>query len=293
MTAKPVSISGKVVLITGASAGIGRASAHAFAARGARVVLASRNGDQLKEVESELRCYGVQTLVVPTDISDDDALQDLVSRTRATFGRVDVLVNNAGICRGGMLCEMDPEELSEMLQVNLHGTFRLTQMMLPLMFEQKFGHIVNVSSFAARFYLPGVSVYSATKAAILVFSNTLRREVQGRGVFVSTILGGPARTGMISGAVEAALRHNGWDRSRFLNRLSQSFDGPEVVARAILRAVLRRKREVRTGGPVFYALASLDAFAPGLLDYVLSRVDPSLVSTVTQELGNEEIPSFS
>ncbi|MBM3151574.1 MAG: SDR family NAD(P)-dependent oxidoreductase [Chloroflexi bacterium] len=285
MAAHPVIIQDKVVLITGASAGIGRATAHLFAAQGARLVLAARRLPVLQEVEHELSCFGVPLLLVRTDIAREADLGRLVRQAQARFGRIDILVNNAGICRGGIFCEMDPEMLSEMLQSNLHGTFRLAQLVLPGMLGQGSGHIVNVSSISARLYIPGVSVYSATKAAILAFSNSLRREVLGRGIQVTTILGGPVRTGMIAHAVDEVFRYNGWQDSRLLAWLSGAMDGPEAVARAILRAVRYRKRQLNTGGPLAAAMVGLEATAPGLLDYVSSRVDQRLIGRVTGKLG--------
>jgi short-subunit dehydrogenase len=277
----------QVTLITGASAGIGRATARVFAERGASLVLASRRASALDEVRDELSCYRVPVVVVPADIGDDGDLQNLVSQAKQSFGRIDILVNNAGVCKGGLCHEMDPEILSEILQVNLHGTLRLTQLVLPMMMEQGGGQIVNVCSLSAKFYIPGVSVYSATKAGILAFSDTLRREVQRQGIFVSNIVAGPTQTGMIANAVEEVFRLNGNHHSGWLKRLVRVMDEPENVARAILMAVLHRRRQVVTGGWYVRLLSTLEITTPRLLDHTLSWIDMDKIDAVTGQLGKE------
>ena len=285
MIQRPASIHNKVTLITGASAGIGRATAHAFAAKGARLVLAARTPSTLKEVAKELSQYKVPVVTVSADIGDDGDLQNLVSRVMDSFGQIDILVNNAGICKGGLFHQMDPEILSEVMQVNLHGTLRLTQLVLPIMLARGSGHIVNVSSLSARFFIPGVSVYSATKAGILAFSDTLRREVLPQGIHVSTILGGPTRTGMIARAIEEVFRMNGNHHHQMLKRLVRFMDDPDVVARAILLAVQYRKRQIMTGGSFVWLVSAFEAFTPRMLDRTLSQVDMQKIDVVTRRLG--------
>jgi short-subunit dehydrogenase len=189
------------VVVTGALSGIGRATAHAFAGEGASLVLVSRRASVLQEVEDEIGRYHVPSLVAPADLSSDDDLNRVVAQTMRAFNRIDVLVNNAGLGNGGALHEMQAEDLHAILQVNLHGTFRLTQAVLPIMLEQKSGHIVNVSSIAAKLCMPGLSIYSATKSAIVTFSNCLRRELAESGIRVSTLIGGITRTAITARAM--------------------------------------------------------------------------------------------
>lgn len=114
------------------------------------MVIASRGEALLRELEAELNSCGGSILVAPTDLTDDESLKRLVCETMRAFGRIDVLINNAGSAVGGALDKTDPDALHRVLQVNLHGTFRLTQLVLPIMREQKSGHIVNLSSGAGN-----------------------------------------------------------------------------------------------------------------------------------------------
>ena len=198
----PIALQDKVVIVTGASEGIGRATALAFAAAGANVVAAARNAQRLQELE--VRYPSIKS--IPADLTDDATLENLITTTMQTYGRIDILVNNAGYARGGPLEELAPEALHRILHTNLHGMFRLTQLVLPIMYQQHSGHIINISSGAANINFPGLSVYSATKAAIVTFSNCTRREVLNSGITVSTVLPGAVRT--------ASRLSSRWTRSR-------------------------------------------------------------------------------
>ncbi len=281
----PAPIRGKIVLITGASSGIGRATAHAFAARGAHVVLAARRADLLAEVEGELRRYPATALVVPTDVTRDDDLAHLVSEAQRAFGRIDVLVNNAGVGRAGALVELDARQLHAVLQTNLLGTIRLTQLVLPLMIEQGYGHIVNVSSYAAYVHVPGMGIYSASKAGQVAFSNCLRRELVGAGIYVSSVLPGATRTAMITAAMEAYFSPSGAHQSAALAPLSKVIDDPEAPARAIVEAVQYRRREILLGGPFVAILAALEKLAPGAVDAIFPRMDVQQILSLTSKFG--------
>lgn len=280
----PLSLRGQVVIVTGASSGIGRATARAFAAQGANVVLAARRGRLLQELADELRVYPVSTLVVPTDLTDDASLEQLVVETRQAFSRIDVLINNAGLGYGGALADMPPDYLHELLRVNLHGTFRLTQLALPIMLEQGSGHIVNVSSFAASCFVPGMGVYSATKMGIKVFSDCLRRELAGSGVSVSTVLAGITRTPMIADAMDTFFS-GGSSRPTVLRLLSRVIYTPEATAQVIVETTRRRRRQVLMGGLPIALFAALEATWPRLLDFAFSRTDVRMITSVTQKLG--------
>ncbi|MGD9101686.1 MAG: SDR family NAD(P)-dependent oxidoreductase, partial [Anaerolineae bacterium] len=246
---QPVSIRDKVVVITGASAGIGRATAHAFAAQGAQVVLVGRRTHLLKETEAELERYDTPTLAITADVTYDGDLENLISETLQVFDRIDILVNNAGLGDSGALDEMDAQRLHAVLQTNLHGTFRLTQLVLPIMLEQKSGHIVFVSSLAAHVHVPGVSIYAATKAGIVAFANCLRREVSRKGIRVSTVLPGVARTEMTARLLDEHLGSESGKRSGMMALLVQMIDEPETLAQAIVDVVRYQKREILSGGP--------------------------------------------
>jgi short-subunit dehydrogenase len=245
----------KVVLITGASSGIGRATAHAFAAAGAHVILAARRAESLLDVAGELAAYGVRSLVAPTDISRDDDVAALVEKALATFGRIDVLINNAALDLGGLLPEHDPARLRALVDVNLYGTIRLTQAIVPVMRRQGVGHIVNVASVTGRIGTPGQAAYGATKAGITGFTDALRQEVDHDGLRVTLVLPTLTRTPMIAAADEAPFQAIGWP-----------IDAPEVPAAAIVEAVRGGRREVVLGGWRVRLALWVERLAPPLMD---------------------------
>ncbi|NJL95307.1 MAG: SDR family oxidoreductase [Anaerolineae bacterium] len=153
----------------GASSGIGRALALAFARQGARVVLAARREDRLEDIRREIELYAPDVLVVPTDLAEDDQVVRLVQSTLAHFGRVDVLVNNAGITHNGYLHKQDPATLRQMVTLNLTAVVRLSQEVLPRMLYQRSGYIVNVGSAVAGLAPPMFSSYTATKSGLSGF----------------------------------------------------------------------------------------------------------------------------
>lgn len=261
---RAVPLRGRVAIVTGASSGIGRATAHAFARAGAAVVLAARREERLQAVATELSAYDAPMLVVPTDVSREDDLDALVARALACFGRIDVLVNNAGIAAGGPFETLPPARLEQLFQTNLYGPLRLTQRVLPTMLEQGSGHIVNVSSGTARSFWPGLAAYATTRAGLTVFSQTLRRELLGTGVRVSVVMPGWTRTAMFDARYERQLRRYGF-----------RIDPPERPARAILDAVRYNRSTALLGGPLERGGYILDALAPWLLDRVWRLLMPS------------------
>ena len=256
-----ISLAGKVVIITGASSGIGRAAAMAFAEAGACPVLVARRREVLESVQQALP-GGSSSLVIPADITRSEDLQQVVAGTQARFGRIDVLVNNAGLSLGGPLQEMDPQAMHQMLEVNIYAPLRLAQLALPVLLGQGSGQIVNVSSVAGVLNSPGYTAYAASRAAVIAFSKALRRELVGTGVKVSVVLPGWTRTPMSGRIPEQALRH-----ARLLSPLA-TFDEPEVPARAILDCVRYGRSWVALGG-LQYRLGMLaERWAPWLMDWV-------------------------
>jgi len=227
----------QVVLITGASRGIGRALAHAFAGRGAYLVLAARDEQQLQTVAAECRRIGqgTQVLVVPADVTDEHQLNDLVSRAMHRFGRIDVLVNNAGIIQGSSLADMTPDMLRRHLEVNVLSAVRLTQLVLPIMSRQRSGYIVNVASATGRHTMPYFIAYGISKHAMIGFSEGLRRELAGTGIRVLTVNPGYTDTRMVS-RIQPAYRRMGF-----------TMIPPERVARRTLEAMALEAPEVNIG----------------------------------------------
>ena len=155
-----VHLSGSVAVVTGASSGIGRATALALADRGADVVLAARREAMLQDVATLIRQRGRRAEPVPCDVSDLAQVQTLQRRTEEAFGRCDVLVNTAGIPGGGPFAELTMEQIERIARINYLGVLYCTKVFLPMMLSARRGHVVNVASLAGRFAVPGSSVYS-------------------------------------------------------------------------------------------------------------------------------------
>jgi len=223
LTAAERALEGQVALVTGAGRGIGRAIALALAAQGAAVALAARTRQQLAEVAAEIREHGGRALAVPTDVTQDAAVEAAVEQTVAEFGRLDVLVTAAGTASFGPVTGTKPDDWDTMLAVNLRGVMVCCRAVLPVMVHQRRGTILNVSSVAAQRFIPGSAAYAATKAGVVVWSRVLREEVRAEGVRVGVLVLGAVDTPLWDAVPQ------GPDRSRMLR--------PEDVARAAVLMV--------------------------------------------------------
>jgi short-subunit dehydrogenase len=216
-------IKGKTVVITGASSGIGRATALEFARRGAELVLAARRGNLLDEVANECRKFGVTTKVVPTDVTKREECALLI----AAAGRVDILVNNAGFAIFDMIESAKPDDIQSMMDTNYFGVVHCTQSVLPQMLERGEGSIVIVSSIAGLMGYFRMGAYGATKFALTGFAEALRDEVIGRGVRVALVCPGTTDTSFFVKAERGKLP----GASRLILAIT-----PERVARAIVKS---------------------------------------------------------
>lgn len=187
-------ISGKVAVITGASKGIGRAAALAFAREGVHVVATARTQSELDEVASECEALGVKALGVAADATDPDAVTNVRERALSTFDKVDILVNNAGVARYAQLVDHTVEDYDWMMDTNVKSTFLFTHAFLPGMLARKSGDVIVVSSQAGIGGFPNEAVYCATKHAQVGFAHALDGEVRPQGVKVSIIAPGGVRT---------------------------------------------------------------------------------------------------
>jgi uncharacterized protein len=244
---------GAVAVVTGASSGIGWATAVALAREGAAVVATARRQDRLDELVAGIRARGGDAIAVRCDVARRQDVEALADRVRAEFGRCDVLVNNAGIPGGGPFVGLTWEQIKRVVEINYVGVVSCTHAFVPMMLETRRGHVVNVASLAGRFALPGASVYSSTKHAVVAFSEALHYELEPRGLFVTTVNPGVVRT--------EAFPHS--DRRWVMK--------PERIASTIVRVV-------RTGlAPevsIPRALASLQAIrllAPPLYRFALHQ----------------------
>lgn len=184
-------LAGRSAVVTGASSGIGRATALALAAAGARVGLAARRAERLKELKGEIGEGGGEALALPTDVTDYGQAEAMVRRAEEAFGGVDVLVNVAGVMLPAPITEADPADWRRMVDVNLVGVLHATRAALPGMLERGNGHIVNVSSTSGRTHQPLFSVYAATKHGLGAFTEVLRKEVHPNRVRVTLFEPGP------------------------------------------------------------------------------------------------------
>lgn len=184
-----------VILVTGASSGIGEATARLFARQGYRVAIGARRRDRLESLAEEIRQGGGVALPVPADLAKIEDIQHLVSCTLDQFGQIDVLLNNAGFGRLGWLEDLDPVvDIQAQLQVNLLAVIQMAREVLPHMIERRSGHIINMASVAGLVASPTYTIYAASKFGVRGFTEALRREVGVFGIHVSALYPGGVRT---------------------------------------------------------------------------------------------------
>ena len=193
-------LKGRVVLITGAGRGIGRALAHAFAAAGAKVALLGKTKKNLLEVQRELKDSGTATVVLAADVSDEGAVARAVAAAEQQLGPVDVLVNNAGIFALAPVEKMDTLVFDRMLAVNLRGPFLMSRALLPGMKSRKRGHIVNISSTAGRRGFAGGGAYCASKFGLAGLTEAMRYEARASNVRVTCVYPSTVNTDLVKKA---------------------------------------------------------------------------------------------
>ncbi|MXV72701.1 SDR family NAD(P)-dependent oxidoreductase [Candidatus Poribacteria bacterium] len=187
-------LDGKVAVVTGASRGIGKAIASAFAAAGAKVVLAARTRETLEQVAAELTESGAEALAVPTDVTDAAAVQRLIEQALRAYQRVDILVNNAGIGYFGPVVDFAPDDWDAVLNSNLKAVYLCAKYMLPSMLAQGSGQIINVLSIAAKVPFEASAAYCAAKAGALALTKVLATEVRQQNIRVTAVLPGSVHT---------------------------------------------------------------------------------------------------
>jgi short-subunit dehydrogenase len=183
-------LNGSVGIITGASSGINARLAERLAQQGVKLVLAARSADELEKRAAEIRSQGGEAIAVPTDVTDNEALHRLISRAQAAFGPIDLLVNGAGIERVIPFQHIDPEDIAAIIATNLTAIQTLTRFVIPGMIERQRGHIVNVSSAAAKTAYPYNTVNASTKHGVVGFSWSLREELKQHRIGVSVVCPG-------------------------------------------------------------------------------------------------------
>jgi NADP-dependent 3-hydroxy acid dehydrogenase YdfG len=229
-------LSGRVVAITGASSGIGEATAEACAAAGAAVALAARRTERIEALAERISSQGGRAIAVTADVGEEDQANDFIQRTHSELGSVDALVNNAGVMLLGPIENAPTEEWRRMIHVNLFGVLYCTHAALPIMREQGSGHIVNISSVAGRVARAGSGVYNMTKFGVGAFSESLRQETVPLGIRVTLIEPGAVATEL-----------PGHNREEVLKEMAKRFEGVEPlqaqdIADAILYTLSRPDR---------------------------------------------------
>jgi len=218
-------LEGKTALITGAGRGIGRAIARACAAEGAAVVLVARSRADLASVAAEVREAGGRALAVPTDVTQDAAVEALVENVTGELGRLDILVTSAGAAAFGPVAGSKPADWDTMLSLNLRAVMVCCHAVLPVMLRQRSGMILNLSSIASKRALPGSAVYTATKSAVEAFSRVLAEELRPHGVRVGVL---------VPGAVDTPI----WDSMGAAPPREKMLRAEDVARAALLMATL-------------------------------------------------------
>ena len=254
-------IAGKVVVVTGASSGIGESTALEFARAGAAVVLAARRAERLERLADRVEAEGGQALPVPTDLRDFDQITNLVQRTIRVFERIDVLANIAGWGHYDWYENLSPEDLRQSYETNILGMAELTRQVVPVMKIQRSGFILNMSSYASKISIPPLTVYNSTKSAVEGLTDGLRRELAPWGITVirihpSAVTG----TEFNHKAGQGGLKYT----SVPIGRVSR-----EHMARAIVRLVERPRRALLMSR-LYDPGVVVDKLAPGLIDFFSS-----------------------
>ena len=255
---------GKTVLVTGASSGIGRETALAFAASGANVVLVARRAAVLAKVATAARSAGAEALAVGADVTDPEAVDACFRKAVRRFGSVDIVVNNAGVLIPAQVADLDPADLQRMLDVNLFGALHVMQAAVRQMQSQPAGgHIVNVASLAGRRGFSPLGGYCASKFALVGLTEALRTELMGSPVGVSLVLPGVIDTPMAAAAAADPTTQGFWPKA--LNMPTA------WVVWAVFAAVRLKLAEVAVppGGAL---LEKLGALAPGATDLLVRGV---------------------
>jgi short-subunit dehydrogenase len=254
-----------VVVITGASSGIGRATALRFANKGARLVLAARGAESLEAAAAECRKRGAKALAVPTDVTDAGKMEELASRAVEEFGRLDVWVNNAAVGVFGLLTEIPPKDFQRVLDVNITGYVNGARAALTRQAAQGSGILINVSSIVAETPLPYSAAYSISKAAVRALSISLRSELAREGVTgvnVCTVL--PA-------TIDTPFYQNA---ANFTGRRPMAMPPvytPQRVAKAVVKLAAHPRRETVAGGLGGRLLVLQHKFTPGTVEAAAAR----------------------
>lgn len=256
------SLKDKIVFISGASSGFGADAARLFAREGCLVILAARRMERLQDLAELIKKEGGQALSLDLDVADGASIQKAVQQVLDLYGRIDILINNAGLGRLDWLETLDPYlDIEPLIDVNLKGLIELTRAVLPSMLAHRSGTIINVSSVAGLIAAPTYSIYAATKYGVRGFTEALRREVAPFNLNIVGFYPGPAKTEFGLRAGTSAIKKN-------MKTPDWLYLTSETVARRMVALARHPRRRLVT--PWYYAIADgFDALFPGLVDWFL------------------------
>lgn len=250
-------LSGKVVLLTGGSRGIGPIMAEAFANKGTIIALAARSETGLEEVARQLKNTNAKVRIFPVDLKESLQRERLIGSVLREMGSIDILVNNAGLETEGAFSELPWQSIQENIEVNLIAPIALTHLILPGMLKKKSGYIVNIASIAAKNGAPYAAIYSGTKAGLAEWTRALRLELAGTGIKFSTIFPGYVReVGMFA--------KFGVKSPRIIGSCS-----PWQVAKAVVKAIEKERLETIVNSRPLRYVFSLNDLSPSLGDWVM------------------------
>jgi short-subunit dehydrogenase len=278
-----LALKGKTALVTGASRGIGVYIAKTLAAHGCNLALAARNTEQLEETRRTCERMGVRAVALGCDVGSVDDLRGLVAATEREFGRVDVVVNNAGIEYTERFHYLSVDQIEELIRVNLTSSLWLSKLVLPAMLERNSGSIVNVASLAGKGPTPFNALYSASKHGMVGFTNSLIAELDGTGVVCGVVC---------PGFVDAGMWTTHQQHGAKLPPMMRAVD-PQKVADAVVKAAVKGGEYIVAGAP-YRPLLALGELAPGLMKPIVRRLGVNKVFSAgadRERLGKDRPPA--
>lgn len=262
----------KHVLITGASQGAGRATALKFARQGWDVTVTARGCDRLNTVADQIQAVGQKALAVSTDVGNAEQVAALIEQSVERFGKIDALINNAGICLTGPAASTSLDDWRRILDTNLWGAIHTIQAVLPAMLERGQGSIVNVGSFGGKMPLPQMTAYCTSKYALTGLTESLRLELSAKGIYVGIVHPGVINSDFMERAMfrgEDAIAADS-KRQQMANTLGASWvSQPEDIAEAVWKAIQKQQAEVVVGPTV--VATELNRLFPQLTQWALAR----------------------
>jgi short-subunit dehydrogenase len=250
-----------VVVITGASSGIGKITAIEFAKRGANLVLGARREFGLEKTARECESYGVQAIVVPTDVSNEEEVKSLATRAIAQFGQIDIWINNAGVYMMGEIKDTPTDAIRRLMEINFFGMVYGCKAALPHMLDRGKGQIINTGSQAGKMAYRFAGTYCASKYAITAFTDTLRQELYGTGIDVSLVMPNSTDTPLFNYAANFA--------GRVIKPMEPISTAQDVADTLIRLAETKERESYVTGFP--RALGVMHTVAPGLHDRMVAK----------------------